>query len=110
MTMGLVPCAVGGTQIKEWEKGSKLYEQMIERTKAAIRESGTIKALLWYQGESDTLSSANVKEFPRRLEALITNVRSDLQIDDLPVIQVLLTCASLFQISHELLKFLWHHF
>lgn len=92
--IGLVPCAAGGTQIKEWEKGSRLYEQMIKRAKAAISKSGTLKALLWYQGESDTLSSDNVKEFPQRLEALITNVRSDLQNSELPIIQVGITAAN----------------
>ncbi|KAI5072289.1 hypothetical protein GOP47_0012395 [Adiantum capillus-veneris] len=90
-SIGLVPCAIGGTQIKEWEKGSKLYEQMIHRAKYAIANSGTIKALLWYQGESDTCSSINVKEFPQRLKSLFMNIRRDLQNDELPIIQVGIT-------------------
>lgn len=90
-SMGLVPCAIGGTQIKEWEKGSKLYEQMIHRAKYSTASSGTIKALLWYQGESDTYSSQNVKEFPDRLTSLFMNIRRDLQNDELPIIQVGIT-------------------
>lgn len=87
-SIGLVPCAIGGTQIKEWEKGSKLYEHMIKRARFAMSNSGTLKALLWYQGESDTYSYQNVKEFPQRLDSLIKNIRSDLQNDTLPIIQV----------------------
>ncbi|KAH7315640.1 hypothetical protein KP509_21G058300 [Ceratopteris richardii] len=90
-TIGLVPCAIGGTQIKEWEKGSKLYERMIHRAKCATAKSGTIKAILWYQGESDTYSPHNVKEFPERLESLFTNIRQDLENDALPIIQVGIT-------------------
>eukprot|EP00250_Pteridium_aquilinum_P005069 c15219_g1_i3 orf=459-1376(+) len=93
-SIGLVPCAIGGTQIKEWEKGSKLYEQMIKRAKFATSNSGTLKALLWYQGESDTYSSENVKEFPQRLESLIKNIRCDLQNDALPFIQVGITAKN----------------
>ncbi|MCO5593847.1 hypothetical protein L7F22_047865 [Adiantum nelumboides] len=90
-SIGLVPCAVGGTQIKQWEKGSRLYEQMIHRAKHAIASSGTLKALLWYQGESDTYSSETVKKFPGRLKSLFMNIRQDLQNDDLPIIQVGIT-------------------
>lgn len=93
-TIGLVPCAIGGTQIREWERGSKLYEQMIHRAKAAVGKAGNLRALVWYQGESDTLALENVTEFPQRLRTLITDIRTDLQYSDLPVIQVGITAAN----------------
>lgn len=92
-TIGLVPCAVGGSQLKEWEKGSRLYEQMIQRAMVAMK-TGTLRALIWYQGESDTLSVESVREFQQRLETLISNIRSDLQNSDLPVIHVGITAAN----------------
>eukprot|EP00249_Psilotum_nudum_P012263 c23679_g1_i1 orf=347-1123(+) len=91
--IGLVPCAVGGTQIKEWEKGGHLYDQMIQRATVASKR-GTLRALLWYQGESDTLAAENAVEFQQRLKTLITNVRSDLHIENLPVIQVGITAVN----------------
>lgn len=93
-SIGLVPCAIGGTKIMEWEKGSQLYEQMVKRARFATKSSGILKALLWYQGESDTCSSQNVKEFPQRLDSLFKNIRADLQNDSLPIIQVGITAKN----------------
>ncbi|XP_051132431.1 probable carbohydrate esterase At4g34215 [Andrographis paniculata] len=87
--IGLVPCAVGGTAIKEWARGGHLYNNMVERAKAASRGGGgELKALLWYQGESDTSSARDVEAYKESLETLIRNVRSDLNSPSLPVIQV----------------------
>lgn len=44
--IGLVPCAIGGTAIKEWEKGSTLYKSMITRTEAALNDGGVLRAIL----------------------------------------------------------------
>ncbi|EFJ11760.1 hypothetical protein SELMODRAFT_122285 [Selaginella moellendorffii] len=86
--LGLVPCAKGATSITEWTKGSFLYERMIKRAKEAIRKGGVLRALLWYQGETDTLSEHLARNYKRALEAFIGNVRSDLGWDQLPFIQV----------------------
>ncbi|KAL3843899.1 hypothetical protein ACJIZ3_001302 [Penstemon smallii] len=88
--IGLVPCAVGGTAIKEWARGKHLYENMVKRAKeaAAQGDGGEIKALLWYQGESDTSSQHDVDCYKENMERLIHNVREDLGLPSLPVIQV----------------------
>lgn len=86
--LGLVPCAVGGTAIKEWARGSHLYENMIKRAKAAEHGGGEIKAVLWYQGESDTSSQHDADCYKANMEALIHNVRADLNLSCLPIIQV----------------------
>ncbi|CAA2961852.1 Hypothetical predicted protein, partial [Olea europaea subsp. europaea] len=36
----LVPCARGGSSIKEWEKGDKHYENMIKRAKVVVKVGG----------------------------------------------------------------------
>lgn len=88
-TVGLVPCAVGGTAISEWARGEHLYENMLKRAKAAVESSGgEIKALLWYQGESDTCAERDADAYKARMEKLICDVREDLQVPSLPVIQV----------------------
>lgn len=84
----LVPCAVGGTAIKEWAKGQKLYEDMVRRAKSAASSGGEIKAMLWYQGESDAPSQNAAGSYKTNMETLIHNVRSDLGLPSLPIIQV----------------------
>lgn len=89
-TLGLVPCAVGGTAIKEWARGEKLYESMVKRAKAAVADGGEIKAVLWYQGESDTLTAEDAAAYQGRMEKLISDLREDLKLPLLPIIQVAL--------------------
>lgn len=87
--IGLVPCAVGGSAIKEWARGTHLYQNMVKRAKAAVAHGGgELKALLWYQGESDTYSAHEVEMYKENFETLIRNVRTDLDSPSLPVIQV----------------------
>ncbi|PQQ05446.1 putative carbohydrate esterase [Prunus yedoensis var. nudiflora] len=88
--IGLVPCAVGGTNITQWTRGSFLYNQMIRRAKAALNNGGTIRALLWYQGESDTANGEDAKSYKNRVETFFGDVRMDLQSPALPIIQVAL--------------------
>ncbi|KAL5056308.1 hypothetical protein RYX36_036990 [Vicia faba] len=90
--LGLVPCAVGGTAIKEWARGEELYENMVKRVKESVKgdENAEIKALLWYQGESDTSSEHDAEAYKLNMENLIHNVRQDLDSPSLPIIQVAL--------------------
>ncbi|KAL6320893.1 hypothetical protein AAG906_010702 [Vitis piasezkii] len=80
--VGLVSCTVGGTAIKEWSiewaRGQPLYENMVNRAKESVKSGWEIKALLWYQGESDTSSYNNAKSYKDNMESLIQNVHQDL--------------------------------
>ena len=89
-SLGLVPCAVGGTAIKEWARGEHLYESMIKRAKESLKGSGQreIKALFWYQGESDSLNEQAAEAYKANMEKLIHDVREDLNLPSLPIIQV----------------------
>nr|GMD79482.1 probable carbohydrate esterase At4g34215 [Ipomoea batatas] len=56
--ISLVPCAIGGTTLNEWLPAAKAYyNEMLIRTYAALRASdgGQLRALLWFQGESDAM-------------------------------------------------------
>ena len=86
--IGLVPCAVGGTAIREWSRGEHLYEQMVCRARVAAGY-GEIEAVLWYQGESDAESDADTGAYLENVERLIGNVRADLGMPQLPFIQVI---------------------
>ncbi|KAF7016080.1 unnamed protein product [Triticum aestivum] len=91
--VGLVPCAVGGTAIREWARGEHLYEQMVRRARAAT-ECGEIEAVLWYQGESDAESDAETAAYQGNVERLIANIRADLGMPHLPFIQVALASGN----------------
>lgn len=86
--VGLVPCAVGGTAIKEWARGEHLYESMVGRARESLKGGGEIRALLWYQGESDTLHQHDAEAYQGNMERFIDNVRQDLGLPSLPIIQV----------------------
>ena len=62
-TVGVVPCAVGGSPIAVWEPGKSFYkgkdnwhpyDDCISRAKRAQKD-GTLAAILWHQGESDCM-------------------------------------------------------
>ncbi|KAM3318656.1 hypothetical protein ACQJBY_036050 [Aegilops geniculata] len=89
--VGLVPCAQGGTPIANWSRGSHLYERMVTRARAAVAGTngkGRIAAMLWFQGETDTIRREDALAYTGRMEALIRDVRRDLGIPNLLVIQV----------------------
>ncbi|XP_050227044.1 probable carbohydrate esterase At4g34215 [Mercurialis annua] len=89
-TVGLVPCAIGGTSMSQWEKGGFLYDQLVQRTRAALSSGGVVRAMLWYQGESDTLYEEDADAYKWRLEKFFTDVRADLHHPFLPIYQVAL--------------------
>ncbi|KAL0352066.1 UNVERIFIED_CONTAM: putative carbohydrate esterase [Sesamum calycinum] len=91
--IGLVPCAIGGTQIREWRRGGPLYNQLVSRAHAALQGGGIIRAILWYQGESDTRCQEDAKLYKIRLATFFTDIRSDLKLPELPVVQVALASA-----------------
>ncbi|MDF1861003.1 MAG: sialate O-acetylesterase [Verrucomicrobiales bacterium] len=85
--VALVPCAVGGTRIGSWAKGARLYEEAIRKAKLAL-EAGPegktrIAGALWLQGESDAREE-RIPLYADALSDLVKNLRSDLEIEDLP--------------------------
>ncbi|GMJ01957.1 hypothetical protein like AT3G53010 [Hibiscus trionum] len=88
--IGLVPSAVGGTTINEWQKGEFLYEQLVKRAQMAQQSGGVYRAMLWYQGEADTVSQEDAELYEGRLKTFFNDLRSDLHAPTLPIFQVVL--------------------
>ncbi|KAI4316666.1 hypothetical protein L6164_024622 [Bauhinia variegata] len=90
--VGLVPCAIGGSNIMEWERGKVLYNHMMRRTMASLRNGNgsNIQALLWFQGEADTVNLHDAQSYYTRLNKFFSDVRQDLHSPVLPIIQVAL--------------------
>jgi len=85
VAVGLIPMAWGGRSIAQLSKGSEIYGDAIRHTKAAM-QSGTLKGVLWHQGESDTVEQTRTDAYENRLHRLIEDVREDLGNPQLPFI------------------------
>ena len=70
VTIGLVPCAFGGTPLKRWQRGGDLYSNAVHRATLAMRD-GTLAGILWHQGEADAASSTNANTYAERLAQMI---------------------------------------
>lgn len=81
-SIGLVVNAKGGTKIEQWEKGTEFYAEAVRRTKAAA-VTGTLKGILWHQGEGN---SREPEAYPEKLAKLIEDLRQDLGAPHLPFI------------------------
>jgi hypothetical protein len=74
--VGIVCNARGGTRISEWAKdtGEGYFEEAVRLTNAAVAAGGTLKGILWHQGEGDR----NNSNYLTLLSALIADLRSEL--------------------------------
>ncbi|MCF0074332.1 sialate O-acetylesterase [Dyadobacter sp. CY261] len=89
--IGLIPCAVGGSGIEDWQPGAKheqtgiyAYDEMLLRVKEA-QKRGMIKGIIWHQGESD--SSPEKKDaYAAKLGAFFERLRRDTHTENVPLI------------------------
>ena len=90
-TVGVVPCAVGGSPLVSWTPGEKgrrgaNLRVALERAKAA-KANGKFIAILWHQGETDAAKATAeqlAEYYPRDFKAMVEAVRRE--IGDVPVI------------------------
>ncbi len=87
--IGLIPCAVGGSPIRVWEKGAKLYDEALRRGKLALQTAAPAKpriaGVLWLQGEADA-GPDNRAGYEGKLLKLVDDLRADLSLPELPFI------------------------
>jgi hypothetical protein len=85
ITVGLIPCAVGGTPLERWVKGKDLYQQALERARLA-QKNGIIKGILWHQGEGDSGNEDKARSYAERLAGMIADLRADLGAGEVPFV------------------------
>ncbi|MBP7401466.1 MAG: sialate O-acetylesterase [Clostridia bacterium] len=61
--IGLVPCAFGGTALREWQPGGRLFDGAVAATLDALRAGGRLKGILWHQGESDSDAQEDAERY-----------------------------------------------
>lgn len=74
--IGLIPGAFGGTKLMDWSTDGIYYQRALEMAKAA-KESSSICAILWHQGEGDQHN----EEYAEQLKSLLNNFIKDLELD-----------------------------
>ena len=84
-TIGLIPCAFGGTSLDQWKPGGALYNAAVTRTKEVMKQ-GKLAGILWHQGESDSGDPAKVASYADRFSAMIGQLRKDLQAEQVPLV------------------------
>jgi len=91
VTIGLIPCAVGGSPIDAWQPGvfypptkSHPWDDMVKRVGLAL-PAGTLKGILWHQGESDS-TEALAPAYGAKLRDLIKRMRELVKAPDVPFI------------------------
>lgn len=82
--IGLIPCAMGGSSLDQWQPGKPLYVTAISRAKEAMKQ-GRLAGILWHQGESDA-KPESIATYPARFETMITQLRKDLGAENVPVL------------------------
>jgi len=91
VTIGLIPCAVGGSSVTFWKAGkmypatnSYPYDDTIERVKRAMKD-GTLKGIIWHQGESDATPTGS-ENYEGELSELFLRFRAEFKNPDLPIL------------------------
>lgn len=84
ITVGLIPCAVGGTALEKWKAGGELYTAAVARAREAMKR-GTLTGILWHQGESDK-THEQIATYGERFAAMVAQLRKDLDAENVPVI------------------------
>jgi hypothetical protein len=91
VTIGLIPCAVGGSPIDTWKPGvfypatkSHPWDDMAKRAALAL-PAGTLKGILWHQGESDSLPEL-APAYEAKLHDFIGRLRQEVKAPEIPFI------------------------
>ncbi|MDB6078423.1 MAG: hypothetical protein JWO82_2170, partial [Akkermansiaceae bacterium] len=74
--VGFLCVGVGSTATSDWLPGSANYET---RLKPAVKSfpTGGFRAILWHQGESDSIANVPAATYASRMAAIIAATRSD---------------------------------
>jgi hypothetical protein len=72
-SIGLISNARGSTSINAWGPRTRYYKEALRRAKAA-QQIGTVKGVLWHQGESDPGDT----RYLEKLKAMVEAYRRDL--------------------------------
>jgi hypothetical protein len=79
---GFVTTGVGASTSASWLPGQANYDAMIARATLATATggAGTIKAVLWWQGESDAIAGVSQATYHANLSTIAAGIETDLGV------------------------------
>lgn len=85
----IVPTAVGGSSISQWINDSTFRNvTLLTNFKEKIeigKKYGSIKGILWHQGESDATAQETIEAYNKQLHKLFTLFRNQIGNSELPI-------------------------
>jgi pimeloyl-ACP methyl ester carboxylesterase len=91
VTIGLIPCAVGGSPIDSWRPGefyaptqSHPWDDAVRRARLALA-AGVLQGILWHQGESDS-NAELAPAYADKLDDLVARFRAALDAPRVPFV------------------------
>ena len=86
----IIPTAVGGSSISQWINDSTFRNvTLMTNFKEKIeigQKYGTIKGILWHQGENDATTQETIEIYDKQLQKLFTLFRNAIDNSQLPII------------------------
>ncbi len=83
--IALLHRGAGGTRLAKWVKGGESYAISLKLLLAA-QELGTIRGVLWHQGEGECADRELAETYVERFALFANGIREDLGIPDLPIV------------------------
>lgn len=95
--IGLVPCAIGGTSLEQWNPSHRgqlrrsLYGNLLARVALALPAGvaegakARLAGVLWYQGEADAGKKETAQSYTERFLQFAATLRKDLADPELPL-------------------------
>lgn len=84
VSVGLIPCADGGTTLDQWKEGGLLFDNAVNCARLAMRTSHLV-GILWHQGESDCKEEL-YPSYLEKLTAIMGALRRELNAETVPLI------------------------
>jgi hypothetical protein len=84
-TVGLIPCAVGGSPLAQWMPGAPLYEAAVNAWRLAARGEA-VAGILWHQGETDGEGEDTARTYAARVRAFFPALRRDIGSPHAPIV------------------------
>jgi hypothetical protein len=80
-TILLVPNAIPGVSIDVFQPGQQAYNSIVSRARLA-QQRGEIRGMIFHQGETDSGQAS----WPTRVRNVVSQLRIDLDLDDVPFV------------------------
>ncbi len=84
VSVGIIPCADGGTTLDQWQEGSLLFDNAVNTARLAMRTSHLV-GILWHQGEGDCPPS-RYPYYVEKITKIMTALRRELGAENIPLI------------------------